>query len=128
MTVRGIGGVFIYARDAEVLVAWYQKHLAIDFAFEESERSYYKDFVLPADPAYPRREQEVFAIRQADAGNHTQGELVINLRIHDLPQVMARLRTQGVAIEREEQHVYGSFAWLQDGEGNRLELFEPTPR
>ena len=29
--VTGIGGVFIKAKDAEALAAWYQKHLGIEF-------------------------------------------------------------------------------------------------
>src|SRR5688572_8408138 len=37
MSIRGLGGLFIYARDARQLVEWYRAHLGIEFAFEASE-------------------------------------------------------------------------------------------
>jgi len=129
MSVRGLGGVFIYAKDAAALVEWYRRHLGLEFQFEPSERSYYIDFVLPADPAYDRDQREVFAIRQAaDPAALVTGQFVINWRVGDLNGMLHDLRAADVQIQREETYEYGSFAWLTDLEGNRLELFESAPR
>ena len=125
--IRGIGGVFIYAQDAERLVAWYQRHLGIEFAYEGGECSHYKDFVLPRDTAYGREEREVFAIRQLPPGApREQRRLVINWRVQDLGKLLAHLQSCGVTVERAENYDYGRFAWLTDPEGNVLELFEPA--
>lgn len=125
--IRGIGGVFIYAHDAERLVAWYQRHLGIEFAYEGGECSHYKDFVLPRVAAYGREEREVFAIRQlpADAPREPR-KLVINWRVEDLEKLLAQLQGCGVAVDRSETFNYGRFAWLKDPEGNVLELFDPA--
>jgi predicted enzyme related to lactoylglutathione lyase len=125
--IRGIGGVFIYAQDAERLVAWYTRHLGIEFAYEAGEGSHYKDFVLPLDAVYGREEREVFAIRQLPPGaSREQRRLVINWRVQDLTKLLAQLQAGGVAIDRSETYEYGRFAWLTDPEGNVLELFEPA--
>jgi predicted enzyme related to lactoylglutathione lyase len=125
--IRGIGGVFLYADDAKALVEWYAKHLAIEFAYEPEEGSYYRDFVLTVDTAFGRTEHEVFAIRQAGAKRtDASPRLVINLRVADLAAVLDRLRNCGAEVERVQDYEYGRFAWLRDLEGNQLELFEPV--
>lgn len=125
--IRGIGGIFIYADDAEALTAWYTRHLGIEFQFEPSERSCYRDFLLPPDTAYGRTEREVFAIRQAETKRTDPARrFVINLRVQDLQALLLRLQQTGVAISRSETYDYGHFAWIEDPEGNLLELFEPT--
>ena len=125
--IRGIGGLFIYARNAPALVAWYKENLLLDFAFEASEGSHYKDFLLPTDPAYGRTEREVFAIRQAAAGAQIHPrQFVVNLRVRDLDEVLTHLRTCGASIQRTETYDYGRFAWISDLEGNEIELFEPA--
>lgn len=124
--IRGIGGIFIYSEDAKALVAWFTQHLGIRFDFEPEEGSYYRDFVLPIDPAYGREEREVFAIRQCD--NAWPGKrFVINLRVTDLGKLLESLRSHGTVIDRSDDYVYGRFAWLKDADGNELELFEPAP-
>ena len=125
--IRGIGGVFLYADDAPALVEWYTRHLGIQFDYEPTERSYYRDFVLPLDPAYGRQEREVFAIRQAASPNSEPSwRPVINLRVQDLAVLLAHLQSVGIEVERAESYDYGRFAWLKDAEGNQLELFEPV--
>jgi len=125
--IRGIGGVFLYADNAQALVEWYTQHLGIKFDYEPTERSYYRDFVLPLDPAYGRQEREVFAIRQAASPrSEPSWRPVINLRVQDLAVLLAHLRSAGIEVERAENYDYGRFAWLKDAEGNQLELFEPV--
>ena len=36
-----------------------------------------------------------------------------------------QLAANGVVIEKQEHFDYGSFAWVKDSEGNRVELWEP---
>lgn len=123
--IRGIGGIFIYSEDASALVAWYTQNLGIAFQYEPEEGSYYRDFVLPIDPAYGREEREVFAIRQSDT-TWSGKRFVINLRVADLGRLLESLRVSGVEIDRAQDYAYGKFAWIKDADGNELELFEPV--
>ena len=124
--IRGIGGVFIYADDAEALVAWHAKHLGLEFQYEPSERSYYRDFVLPPDPSNGRGEREVFAIRPSERPRtDPTRRFVINFRVHDLRVLIHHLRNCGIAVDRIAEYDYGRFAWITDPEDNLLELFEP---
>src|SRR3954468_10411954 len=95
LMIRGIGGIFIYAKDAKALVAWYTQHLGIRFDFEPEEGSYYRDFVLPIDPVYGREEREVFAIRQSEV-DWGGKRFVINLRVADLGSLIESLRQANV--------------------------------
>ena len=51
--------------------------------------------------------------------------LVINLRVHDLQVLLDHLGSLSVEVDQVQDYDYGRFAWLKDGEGNQLELFEP---
>lgn len=120
--IRGLGGIFIYADDATAMVEWYTRHLGIKFDYEPEEKSYYRDFVLPLDPAYGREEREVFAIRQADESRVRAQGVVINLRVDNLTAMI----TDGLAVDRQQDYDYGRFALLRDPEGNLIELFQPA--
>ena len=56
---------------------------------------------------------------------------MINYRVADLKKMLAQLKRAGVWIDPKSQtqdSEYGKFAWIKDGEGNRIELWEPpTP-
>ena len=53
---------------------------------------------------------------------------MINYRVADLDAMLAQLRAAGVPVEdRVEDLPYGRFGWATDPEGNRIELWQPTP-
>ena len=53
---------------------------------------------------------------------------MLNFRVRDLDAMVAQLRAAGVRIDSQEtEEGAGRFAWLVDPEGNRIELWEPTP-
>jgi glyoxylase I family protein len=53
---------------------------------------------------------------------------MLNFRVRDLDAMVAQLRAAGVRIDGQEtEEGAGRFAWLVDPEGNRVELWEPTP-
>ncbi len=46
----------------------------------------------------------------------------------NLEGLLAQLRAGGVTVEDEvTQSEYGAFGWCLDGEGNRVELWQPPP-
>jgi predicted enzyme related to lactoylglutathione lyase len=123
--VTGIGGIFFKAEDPTRLNAWYEKHLglkhepdgAVIFSWrhaEDTNRSGYTVWSLfPQDTKYFEPGRSTF---------------MVNYRVDDLDGVLDALREEGVEIDpRREEHEYGRFAWIMDPEGNRIELWEPSP-
>ena len=121
--VTGIGGVFFKARDPAELRAWYERHLDIGAAhqgvnFFWRDRDDASRFGLTVWSLFPR-DTDYF-------GPGDQG-FMINYRVADLETLLDRLREQGVSQVGEiEEYWYGRFAWILDGEGNRVELWEPV--
>ena len=51
---------------------------------------------------------------------------MVNFRVHDLAALLAALRAEGCAVDdKVESSEYGEFGWVQDPEGNRIELWQP---
>ena len=121
--VLGIGGIFVRARDPKALSAWYQKHLGFDvsdfggsygaiFPFAEHEPGYQLWTAFPAATTH--------------FGGATQPQM-LNFRVADLDALLAQLRADGVTVdEKVDRSEYGAFGWCIDGEGNRVELWQPS--
>ena len=122
--VLGLGGIFVRARDPGALAAWYREHLGFDvcdfggcfgaiFNFADREPGYQLWTAFP-DPAATKK-----------FGNAAQPQM-LNLRVADLDGLLAQLRAGGVTVgENVERSEYGAFGWCVDGEGNRVELWQP---
>lgn len=110
--VTGIGGVFFRSRDTEALSKWYQKHLGIDYVWQQT-----------SGPT-------VFAPFQHDTDyfGRAQQQWMINFRVSDLDLMIAQLKAAGIAVETraEWDSEIGRFARIHDPEGNPIELWEPT--
>jgi predicted enzyme related to lactoylglutathione lyase len=119
--VTGIGGVFFRARDPAVLSAWYERELGIAKVPEDYSSSPWQQQAGPT----------VFAPFPEDTtyfGSSTQ-MWMINLRVQQLDELVARLREHGIDVQIDSQtYPNGRFARLHDPEGNPIELWEPkTP-
>ena len=121
-TVLGLGGVFVRARDPAALAGWYREHLGFDvhdfggafgaiFQFAEHEPGYHLWTAFPADTPY--------------FGDPAQPQM-LNFRVADLDGLLAQLRADGVTVDDEvNRSDFGAFGWCVDGEGNRVELWQP---
>ncbi|MEO1062123.1 MAG: VOC family protein [Actinomycetota bacterium] len=118
--VTGIGGVFFRSPDRDATVAWYRDHLGIepepDFPCAVLRSGGGETLVwspFPADTDY--------------FGDRGQ-ELMVNYRVDDLPGLLEQLRAEGVEIAGGIEHLSnGDFAWVIDGDGRRVELWQPAP-
>ena len=120
--VLGLGGVFVRARDPEALAAWYQEHLGFEvrdfggafgaiFTLAEDEPGYQIWTAFPAETPY--------------FGDAAQPQM-LNFRVADLDGLLTQLRAGGVTVdEKVERSEHGDFGWCVDGEGNRVELWQP---
>jgi predicted enzyme related to lactoylglutathione lyase len=116
VTVRGIGGVFFRARDADALRRWYADALGFElddyggklFEAAAGDQTVWSPFAGDTD-YWPRDQQAM-----------------INYRVDDLDAMLERVRAAGAEVdEKVEEHEYGRFGWAVDPEGNRFELWQP---
>ena len=116
--VTGIGGVFLRSRDPAALAAWYAEHLGLDV--ED-----WHGAVLRAAGG------ETMVWAQFPAETEYFGRLdqqaMVNYRVADLEAMLAQLRDAGVDVEGPMEHENGRFGWGTDPEGNRFELWQPSP-
>jgi catechol 2,3-dioxygenase-like lactoylglutathione lyase family enzyme len=121
--VLGLGGIFVRARDPKTLADWYREHLGFDvndfggnsfgaiFPFADREPGY------QLWTAFPATTQKF--------GSPAQPQM-LNFRVADLDGLLAQLRAAGVTVDdKVERSEYGAFSWCVDGEGNRVELWQP---
>lgn len=121
--VTGIGGVFFKSKDPKALGAWYQTHLGLNV--EEWGGVAFR-WVTSDNPTgigttiwSPFKEDtSYFAPSTAT--------FMINFRVHDLHALLAALREEGCDVDAKvDESEYGKFGWVQDPEGNRIELWQP---
>ena len=116
--VLGIGGVFLKADDPGKLAAWYRENLGVPL---DDGQTY---GVLSSSGA---DEHTVWSAFPADS-DYFARPFMINYRVRNLDAMRAQLRAAGAEVdERTEDAPYGRFGWATDPEGNRFELWEPTP-
>ena len=120
MGVTGIGGLFFRAGNPTELSSWYLKHLRVGAAGKDG------DWVwnTAAGPT-------VFApFDTATDYFPADKQFMLNLRVEDLPALLADLRAAGIAVETRPEWdtpETGRFARIRDPEGNPIELWEPPP-
>jgi catechol 2,3-dioxygenase-like lactoylglutathione lyase family enzyme len=122
----GIGGVFFKAKDPAKLGAWYRKHMGLPVEEQWNGcQFHWRDHKNPKKTG-----STVWSAFKPDTkyfGPGKQGHM-INYRVADLKKMLAQLKKAGVWIDPKSQTQdsdYGKFGWIKDGEGNRIELWEP---
>jgi len=119
--ITGIGGVFIKSKDPKRLTAWYTEHLGAP-ATEWGVNFDWKDEV-PAGTG-----QTAWSAFPEDTKHFGESgqTAMINYRVDDLDALLTKLEAAGVWIDpKRMDEVYGKFAWIQDCDGNRVELWQP---
>lgn len=122
--VTGIGGVFFKARNPKKLGAWYQRHLGLAIEPWGGTSFNWRDAKSPK-----KKGSTVWSPFPSDTeyfGPGKQGHM-INYRVDNLAKVLARLKKEGVWVDPKsgEDSEFGKFGWIKDGEGNRIELWQP---
>ena len=123
--VTGIGGVFFKSSSNNTkLAAWYQEHLGMPLedwggAILNWQEDKAEDSGLTVWHV---------AAKDSDWFSPSQSSFMINYRVDDLDALLERLGKGGVdVIAGPESHENGKFAWIQDPEGNKVELWQAMP-
>ena len=126
--IDGIGGAFLFSNNPKQLAEWYRDNLGISVHESPDYKSFYATFEYRdlADASIKRT--TAWAI--LSSGNDIEGQPrtgQINYRVKNMTATLSHLRSQGVAIDKSEDHEYGKFAWVTDPDGNKIELWEAVP-
>ena len=116
----GIGGLFIRSDDPARLARWYRETLGIDTYSEEQDGVWRQEAGPTVWSPFPR-DTEYF-------GRPEQG-FMVNLRVRDLDAMLAQVRATGSVVidDVQEMEGLGRFGWVEDPDGNRIELWQPAP-
>lgn len=119
--VIGIGGIFFKFKDPNAIKLWYQDTLGMtindygvlfEFNSGESRKGYLQLGTFEQNTDYFGADKQ---------------QSMINFRVDDLESLQQTLIEQKVVIVDElESYSYGKFLHIEDPEGNRIELWEPT--
>ncbi len=118
--VTGIGGLFFKSDDPGKTKDWYKKHLGFNtddwgctFWWKDTDgnKASTQWSPFPKDTKY-------FA--------PSKKEFMFNYRVENLVELLKVLEEEGVTIVgKMEEYDYGKFGWILDGDGNKIELWEP---
>lgn len=121
--VRGIGGIFFKAADPDALAAWYERHLGVHRDENGFAAFGWRELDAPSQVASTT--WSAFS-DDTDYFDPSESSWMINYRVDDLDETLARLADEGVELAGEPQAFeYGKFGWVLDPEGNKIELWEP---
>lgn len=136
--IDGVGGAFVFSNDAERLANWYRDHLGFEFEGSAEFGAFYQMFWALDPDDTERRIDTTFAIMQSkvdldSAAPESEPDsmygdqpFMVNLRVRDLAAVLEHLSEKGVEPIKREDEGYALFAWIRDGDGNRVELYQPV--
>lgn len=123
--ITGIGGIFFKAQDPAALQTWYREHLGIEPQSDGTQVFFWRERENP-----DANGSTVWAPFPADTDYFGSSKpFMFNYRVRDLDAMLAQLRAAGVTVDErtEEMEGIGKFGWATDSEGNRFELWEPSP-
>jgi len=122
--VTGIGGVFFKSsNDHKKLAEWYSTNLGMQLepwggAILKWPDDKSKDGGLTVWHVAEKNTQWF---------SPSAASFMINYRVDNMAEILSRLQGNGVEISKgPESHENGTFAWVVDPDGNKVELWEPT--
>ena len=118
--VTGIGGVFVKSKDPKTLAQWYRDALGLDVKS-------WGGAALPFDaPGHPPKVSWTAFPEAGDYMSPSTREFMVNFAVDDMDAIIARLTAKGVPVlKRDDNDAFGRFAWIQDPDGTKIELWQP---
>ncbi len=122
--VTGIGGIFFYSDNLKETNEWYTKNLGIQIndwgsSSFESRNMNKPDEINSLQWKAFKTGDEYFSPSQKD--------FMINYQVQNIEGLVQKLKENGVTILDDiATYDYGKFVHILDGEGNKIELWEPS--
>jgi catechol 2,3-dioxygenase-like lactoylglutathione lyase family enzyme len=122
--IVGVGGVFFRSANPGQTRAWYATHLGI---VDKGGGA-----MLPwRQHDDPKKEHvTVWTVFSATSTYFEPNQpFMINYIVDDMDALLARLGNEGVKVDPKRMNEpYGRFAWIYDGDGNKVELWQPVAK
>lgn len=119
--VTGIGGVFFKAQEPAKLRVWYKTHLGIDVQVWGGAAFPWTD-----EKGAPLNGTTAWMVGNGANFAPSTASFMINYRVADLRRLLQALRDEGCAVlDKVDESEFGSFGWVMDPEGNKIELWQP---
>ena len=121
--VTGVGGVFVKSKDPKALAQWYREVLGLEVMS-------WGGAALPFDaPGHPPKVSWTAFPESSDYMSPSTREFMINFAVDDMDAIIARVTAKGVPVlKRDDNDPFGRFAWIQDPDGTKIELWQPKKR
>ena len=120
--VTGIGGVFFKCKDPKKMTAWYATHLGLDTNPYGATFKWYEG----TDSTKKAQTQWTPFDEKTKYFEPSTNNFMINYRVENLEALIISLKEEGVTIvDKMETYDYGKFIHILDGEGNKIQLWEP---
>ena len=124
--IAAVGGVFIYSENPKELAQWYKKHLLIEWEFTEEYNSFFATYPYK-DSADGKKYYTAWSI----LGSKVRPKLdfrafTVNYRVNNIDKLVEHVKSLGVEVRGIDEYPEGRFAWMEDPEGNHIELWEDT--
>lgn len=120
--VTGIGGIFFKSKDPKKITEWYQTHLGLDTNPFGATFEWYEN----KDSDNKAQTQWTPFPENTKYFEPTEQNFMINYRVENLEVLVEELTKAGVTIlDKIETYDYGKFVHILDGEGNKVELWQP---
>lgn len=118
--VTGIGGIFFKSKDPKKITEWYEKHLGLNANPYGATFEWYES---PDSSAKAQTQWTAFA----ETSKYFEKDFMINYRVENLEKLVEELKKEGVTIvDNIETYDYGKFVHILDGDGNKVQLWEPV--
>ena len=123
--ILGIGGIFFRASDRAQTRDWYSKHLGI------ADKG--GGAMLPwREHDEPQKEHVTVWTIFPDSTKYfdpSHAPFMIDYIVDDMDALLDRLKQEGVKIDPKRMNEsFGSFAWIYDSDGNKIELWQPAAK
>ena len=118
--VTGVGGVFVKSKDPKALAQWYREVLGLEI-------KPWGGAALPFDaPGHPPKVSWTAFPDSSDYMSPSTRDFMINFAVDDMDAILARVTAKGVPVlKRDDNDPFGRFAWIQDPDGTKIELWQP---
>ena len=119
----GIGGIFFFSENPKEIKEWYSKHLGMEISewgscSFEARNMDKPDEIVSLQWTPFKKGSEYF--------KPSSKEFMINYRVQNIEGLVSKLKAEGVTILDEiTSYDFGKFIHIMDGEGNKIELWEP---
>ena len=120
--IVGIGGLFFKSANRDQTREWYAKHLGL------ADKG--GGAMLPwREHDDPQNEHVTAWTVFPASSNYFNAPFMVDYIVDDMDALLDRLNQEGVKIDPKRMNEsFGKLAWIYDGDGNKIELWQPSAK